>query len=159
MKSRDGRSFSNYLVISEFECKRAEGNRSFFPISVTVRLDTRNERVRVGRTRKEETTEKGNGREREKERVWRMERKRERNGKREKEARGRFGAPGTHNYTLAHGESAKRSRRREAKLNTFQSAPSSWSADTARTRHEEFRSLIYSCSDPDWSSIGSTAPF
>lgn len=116
-------------------------------------------RERVGRTRKEETTEKGNGREREKERVWRMERKRERNGKREKEARGRFGAPGTHNYTLAHGESAKRSRRREAKLNTFQSAPSSWSADTARTRHEEFRSLIYSCSDPDWSSIGSTAPF
>lgn len=86
-------------------------------------------------------------------------RQRERERKREKEARGRFGAPGTHNYTLAHGESAKRSRRREAKLNTFQSAPSSWSADTARTRHEEFRSLIYSCSDPDWSSIGSTAPF
>lgn len=155
MKSRDGRSFSNYLVISEFECKRAEGNLSFFPISVTVRLDTHGERE--GRTRKEETTEEGNGRE--KERVWRMERKRERNGKREKEARGRFGAPGTHNYTLAHGESAKRSQRREAKLNTFQSAPSSWSADTARTRHEEFRSLIYSCSDPEWSSIGSTAPF
>lgn len=63
MKSRDGRSFSNYLVISEFECKRAEGNRSFFPISVTVRLDTHGERE--GRTRKEETTEEGNGRERE----------------------------------------------------------------------------------------------
>lgn len=159
MKSRDGRSFSNYLVISEFECKRAEGNRSFFPISVTVRLDTRNEREsrtdKEGRNHRERKRE----REREKERVWRMERKRERNGKREKEARGRFGAPGTHNYTLAHGEPAKRSRRREAKLNTFQSAPSSWSADTARTRHEEFRSLIYSCSDPDWSSIGSTAPF
>lgn len=66
MKSRDGRSFSNYLVISEFECKRAEGNRSFFPISVTVRLDTHGERE--GRTRKEETTEEGNGRERESER-------------------------------------------------------------------------------------------
>lgn len=118
-------------------------------------IRTAREKDRQGRKK---PPRKGTG-EREKERVWRMERKRERNGKREKEARGRFGAPGTHNYTLAHGESAKRSRRREAKLNTFQSVPSSWSADTARTRQEEFRSLIYSCSDPEWSSIGSTARF
>lgn len=66
MKSRVGRSFSNYLVISEFECKRAEGNRSFFTISVTVQLDTHGERE--GQTRKEETTEEGNGRERERKR-------------------------------------------------------------------------------------------
>ena len=66
MKSRDGRSFSNYLVISEFECKRAEGNRSFFPISVTVRLDTRNERE--SRTDKEGRNHRERKRERERER-------------------------------------------------------------------------------------------
>lgn len=123
MKSRDGRSFSNYLVISEFECKRAEGNRSFFPISVTVRLDTRNERVRVGRTRKEETTEKGNGRERERKREFGEWNERGRGTENERRRPAVGSGPRGRIITPLRMESRRREVRGERRSSTLSRAP------------------------------------